>query len=176
MTIFKFGDVTPTLPKEGEFWVAESAVVLGNVKLGRNASIWYGTVVRGDNDPIIIGDNTNIQDGTVLHTDYGFPVKIGNDVTVGHMVMLHGCTISDSSLIGIGARVLNGAKIGKNCIIGAHALIPEGKEIPDNSLVMGAPGKIIKSVSPQQTEVIRMSAIHYVENWKRHQKEMKSLK
>lgn len=175
MTIYKFGEVTPNLPPAGEFWIADSAVVLGNVQLGRNASIWYGSVIRGDNDPILIGENTNIQDCSVIHTDYGYPVKIGKDVTVGHMVMLHGCTIADSSLIGIGARVLNGAKIGSNCIIGAHALIPEGKEIPDNSLVMGAPGKVIKEVNAQQIETIRLSAIYYVENWRRHQKDMQAI-
>ncbi len=175
MTLYRFGDITPRFPESGNFWVAENAIVLGNVELGENASIWYGTVVRGDNDPISIGENTNIQDSSVLHTDYGFPLTIGRDVTVGHMVMLHGCTIADFSLIGIGARILNGARIGSNCIIGAHTLIPEGKEIPDNSLVMGAPGKVIKPVSQQQTEVIKMSALHYVENWKRHKKEMKPL-
>ena len=175
MTVYKFGEITPQLPETGEYWVAENAVVLGNVQIGKNASIWYGSVVRGDNDPISIGENTNIQDGSVIHTDYGCPVNIGRDVTVGHMVMLHGCTIADFSLIGIGARILNGAKIGTNCIIGAHTLIPEGKKIPDNSLVMGVPGKVIKQVSLQQTEVIKMSALHYVENWKRHKKELQPL-
>lgn len=175
MTLYKFGKTIPRLPKSEDYWVAENAIVLGNVELGENASIWYGAVVRGDNDPISIGENTNIQDGSVLHTDYGFPLTIGRDVTVGHMVMLHGCSIADNSLIGIGARILNGAKIGRNCIIGAHTLIPEGKEIPDNSLVMGAPGKVVKTVSQQQTEVIKMSALHYIENWKRHKKEMKPI-
>lgn len=168
MAIYKLGDVTPVLPESGAYWVAENASVMGNVILKENASIWYNVVARGDNDPITVGENSNIQDGSVLHTDYGMPLTIGRDVTVGHMAMLHGCTIADETLIGIGATVLNGARIGKNCIIGAHALIPEGKEIPDGSLVMGAPGKVVKPVSDHQIQVIRLSAAHYVENWKRH--------
>lgn len=173
MAIYELGGVRPTLPENKAYWVADNATVIGNVILKENASVWYNTVIRGDNDPITIGENSNIQDGSVLHTDVGMPLTIGRDVTVGHMVMLHGCTIGDETLIGIGSTILNGAKIGKNCIIGAHALIPEGKEIPDNSLVMGAPGKVVKQISEHQAAVIKMSAVHYVENWKRHQGDVK---
>ena len=168
MAIFELDGVKPELPGSGNYWVADTATVIGNVILKENASVWYGSVVRGDNDPIIIGENSNIQDCSVLHTDVGKPLTIGRDVTVGHKVMLHGCTIGDETLIGINSVILNGAKIGRNCIIGANSLIPEGKEIPDNSLVMGAPGKVVKPVSDHQIQVIRMSAYHYVENWKRH--------
>ncbi|MEL6475353.1 MAG: gamma carbonic anhydrase family protein [Pseudomonadota bacterium] len=172
MAIYKIGDTVPTLPEDGAYWVADNAAVMGNVILKTNASVWYGATLRGDNDPITIGENSNIQDGSVLHTDIGCPLTIGRDVTVGHMVMLHGCTIGDETLIGIGSTILNNAKIGKNCIIGAHALIPEGKEIPDNSLVMGAPGKVVKEISEHQAAVIKMSAVHYVENWKKHRAEL----
>jgi len=173
MAIYAFQGQGVTRPESGNSWVAETATVLGHVILRENASVWYGAVLRGDNDPIESGENTNIQDGSVIHTDLGMPCSIGRDVTVGHMVMLHGCTIADESLIGIGSTILNGARIGRNCIIGAHALIPEGKEIPDNSLVMGAPGKVVKTVGPDQVEMIRLSAAHYVENWKRHRDGLK---
>ena len=175
MAIYELDGQKPDLPESGNYWVADNAQVMGNVILKENASVWYGAIVRGDNDPITIGENTNIQDGSVLHTDVGCPLTIGRNVTIGHMVMLHGCTIGEETLIGIGSTILNKARIGKNCIIGAHALIPEGKEIPDNSLVMGAPGKIIKQVSEQQAQVIKMSAVHYVENWKRHAASLKRL-
>ena len=128
--------------------------------------------MRGDNDPIVIGARSNIQDGSVLHTDDGVPLTIGEDVTVGHMVMLHGCTIGDNTLVGIGSIVLNGAKIGKNCLIGANCLITEGKEIPDNSLVMGAPGKVVRELSPEQAARMAYGSQHYVENWKRYKREL----
>jgi len=147
--------------------------VLGKVILKKNASVWFGATLRGDNDPIEIGENSNVQDGSVLHTDTGSPLTIGANVTIGHMVMLHGCTIGDNSLVGIGSIVLNGAKIGRNCLIGANCLITEGKEIPDNSLVMGAPGKVVREVSPQQAQVLAGSALHYVANWKRYQKDLR---
>ena len=175
MAIYEIDGTRPTLPDSGDYWVAENAQVMGNVILKENASVWYGAVLRGDNDPITIGENSNIQDGSVLHTDVGCPLTIGKDVTVGHMVMLHGCTIGDETLIGIGSTILNTATIGKNCIIGAHALIPEGKVIPDNSLVMGAPGKVVREISDHQVQVIRMSAVHYVENWKRHRAGLKRI-
>jgi len=138
------------------------------VILKKNASVWFGATIRGDNDPITIGENSNVQDGSVLHTDTGYPLTIGANVTVGHKVMLHGCTIGDGSLIGIGSIVLNGAKIGKNCLIGANCLITEGKEIPDNSLVMGAPGKVVREISEDQAKTLAGGAMHYVENWKRY--------
>jgi carbonic anhydrase/acetyltransferase-like protein (isoleucine patch superfamily) len=146
------------------FWIAPTAVVIGRVSLGRNASVWWHSVLRGDTEPITVGDGSNIQDGCVLHTDPGFPLVIGNGVTVGHMVALHGCTIGDGSLIGIGAAILTGARIGRDCLIGARALIPEGKTIPDNSLVMGAPGKVVREVTPEHTARMRESAEQYVRN------------
>jgi carbonic anhydrase/acetyltransferase-like protein (isoleucine patch superfamily) len=152
---------------EGEYWVADSAVVVGNVLLKQNASVWYNAVIRGDNDLITIGEGSNVQDGSVLHTDPGFPLTIGPHVTIGHKVMLHGCDIGEGSLIGINAVVLNGAKIGKNCIIGANALITEGKVIPDNSMVMGSPGKVVKTLTDEQAAGIRLGAAHYVENARR---------
>ena len=148
-------------------WIAPNAVVIGNVKLERDASVWWGAVLRGDNDPIVVGEGSNIQDGSVLHTDPGFPLTIGRNVTIGHMVMLHGCDIGDSSLIGIGAVVMNGAKIGKRCLIGARALITEGKEIPDNSLVMGAPGKIVRTFDEEEAQRMLRNADSYQRNWKR---------
>jgi len=168
MPIYCLENVTPELPENDEYWIAPNAAVMGRVILKKNASIWWGCTVRGDNDPIVIGENSNVQDGSVLHTDLGSPLNIGANVTIGHLVMLHGCEIGDNSLIGIGAVVLNGARIGKNCLIGAKALIPEGKVIPDNSLVMGAPGKVVREVSPAQVERLTGSAAGYVRNWKRY--------
>lgn len=155
-----------------DYFIADNATVIGSVALENNASIWFGTVVRGDNELITIGEDSNVQDLSVLHTDPGYELVIGKGVTVGHKVMLHGCTIGDHSLIGINAVVLNGAKIGKHCLIGANALIPEGKVIPDGSVVMGSPGKIVKEVSDQQKMILEMSARHYVENFKRYNKEL----
>ncbi len=160
------------LVTEGEHWIAETAVVIGDVLLKPNASVWWGAVLRGDNERITVGENSNVQDGSVLHTDPGSPLIIGSNVTVGHMAMLHGCTIGDNSLIGIGAVVLNGARIGRNCIIGAKALIAEGKEIPDNSLVMGAPGKVVRELSEEQAKMIEQGALHYVENFRRYAREL----
>ena len=154
--------------EDGAYWIAPSAVVIGRAILERDASIWWNTVLRGDNEPIIVGRGSNVQDGCVLHTDPGYPLTIGPDVTVGHMAMLHGCTIGEGSLIGIGAVVLNGARIGRNCLIGAKALIAENKEIPDNSLVMGIPGKIVGEVRPEQAEQIRAGTEKYVRNWRRY--------
>jgi carbonic anhydrase/acetyltransferase-like protein (isoleucine patch superfamily) len=175
MTVYSLGAVSPTLPVMGEYWIAPTASVMGNVILKKNASIWWGSVVRGDNDPIEIGENSNVQDGSVLHTDSGAPLTIGANVTIGHMVMLHGCTIGDGSLIGIGAIVLNGARIGRNCLIGAGALITEGKEIPDNSMVMGAPGKVVREIGEQHAVILQASALHYVENWKRYVRDLTSV-
>jgi carbonic anhydrase/acetyltransferase-like protein (isoleucine patch superfamily) len=175
MTVYALGAVTPQFPSEGEYWIAPNASVMGNVILKKNASIWWGATLRGDNDPITIGENSNIQDGSVLHTDSGVPLTIGANVTVGHLVMLHGCTIGDNSLVGIGSIILNGAKIGRNCLIGANVLITEGKEIPDNSLVMGAPGKVVREVSEHQAAVLTGSALHYVENWKRYVRDLREV-
>ncbi|MEM6535166.1 MAG: gamma carbonic anhydrase family protein [Pseudomonadota bacterium] len=167
MALYDLDGVSPVVPSSGNFWVADSATVLGRVTLEENASVWFGAVVRGDNDQITIGEDANIQDGSVLHTDMGAPLTIAKGVTVGHMVMLHGCTIGENSLIGIGSTILNRAVIGKNCIIGAHTLIPEGKIIPDNSLVMGAPGKVVRELGDDQAQMMKMSAQVYVDNWQR---------
>jgi carbonic anhydrase/acetyltransferase-like protein (isoleucine patch superfamily) len=172
MSVYNLGNVTPLLPNDDEYWIAPNAAVMGNVILHKNASVWFGATLRGDNDPITIGEGSNVQDGSVLHTDAGSPLTIGRNVTVGHMVMLHGCTIGDNSLVGIGSIVLNGAKIGKNCLIGANCLITEGKEIPDNSLVMGAPGKVVRELSEQQGRMLAAGSMHYVENWKRYRREL----
>jgi len=159
---------------EGEYFIAESAVVIGNVLLLANASVWFNAVIRGDNELITIGENSNVQDGSVLHTDPGSPIVIGSHVTIGHKAMLHGCTIGDNSLVGINAVVLNGAKIGRNCLIGANALVTEGKEIPDNSMVLGSPGKVVRELTPPQIEGLRQSAQHYVENARRFKRDLES--
>lgn len=173
MNIYGLGDKTPQLPADGEYWIAPNAAVIGDVILAKNASVWFGAVVRGDNDPISIGENSNIQDGSVLHSDPGAPLNIGRDVTVGHMAMVHSCDVGDNSLIGIGAVILSRAKIGRNCLIGAGALIPEGKEIPDGSLVVGSPGKVIRQLEPHQIAFLTASAQHYVDNWKRYVRDMR---
>ena len=169
--IYSLGD--RQLLTKGDHWIADNATIVGSVVLENNVSVWFNVVIRADNDTITIGENSNIQDGSVLHTDTGVPLTIGANVTVGHKVMLHGCTIGDNTLIGINAVVLNHAKIGKNCIIGANALITERQEIPDNSLVMGSPAKVVKMVSEEQTQKLQFSALHYVENFKRYQEQLK---
>lgn len=167
MPIYHLGDKAPRLA-DG-VWIAPNATVIGDVRLAANVSIWWNAVLRGDNDPIAIGENSNIQDGSVLHTDEGVPLTVGRDVTVGHLVMLHGCSVGDGSLIGIKSVILNGAVIGKQCLIGANTLIPEGKAIPDRSLVMGSPGKVVRELSDEQVARIAHSAMHYVHNARRYQ-------
>lgn len=159
---------------EGDFWVAPGAHVIGSVRLGKNVSIWFNAVVRADFDVISIGENTNIQDGAVLHVDYDVPMHIGKGVTVGHKAMLHGCTIGDNSLVGINAVVLNGAKIGSNCIIGANALVTEKMEVPDNSLVLGSPGKVVKELSEDYVKLITVSAEHYLDNSRMFARELET--
>lgn len=173
MNVYDLGAAAPAWPDDGEYWIAPNAVVLGHVILKKNVSIWFGAVLRGDNDLITVGENSNVQDGSVLHTDTGSPLTIGANVTVGHMVMLHGCTIGDNSLIGIGAIVLNGAVIGKNCLIGAGALITENKVIADNSMVLGSPGQVVREVSERQAHMLSSGAAHYVANWKRYRDGLK---
>ncbi|MEQ9146441.1 MAG: gamma carbonic anhydrase family protein [Parvibaculaceae bacterium] len=175
MPIYALGESKPILPEDGAFWIAPDAQVMGNVTLEHNASVWFGAVLRGDNEMITIGENSNVQDGSVLHTDPGSPLTLGKNVTVGHKVMLHGCTVGDNSLIGIGSIILNNTKIGKNCLIGANTLIAEGKEIPDNSMVLGAPGKVVRQLSEEQAAGLVFSATHYVENWQRYARELKRL-
>lgn len=159
------------LQTEGDdWWVAPTAVIIGNVKLKRNASVWWNAVLRGDNEPITIGENSNVQDSCVLHTDPGFPLTIGKDVTIGHLVMLHGCVIGDGSLIGIGSVILNNTRIGRGCLIAAKTMLAEGKEIPDNSLVMGSPGRVVRQITPEQATRMVASAQHYVDNWRRYRR------
>tara|TARA_Y100001935_G_C17019278_1_gene366967 strand:+ start:110 stop:631 length:522 start_codon:yes stop_codon:yes gene_type:complete len=151
----------------GDHWIAESADVIGNVILGDQVSIWFNAVLRGDNDPITVGKSSNIQDGSVLHTDFGSPLTIEEGVTVGHKVMLHGCFIGENSLIGINSVILNGARVGKNCLIGANSLVPEGKEIPEGSLVMGSPAKVIRQLDERSVAALRLSSENYIANYKR---------
>lgn len=153
-------------------WAAPNATLVGKVKLEPGASVWFGAVLRGDNELIHIGENSNVQDGTVMHTDMGFPLSIGKGVTIGHNAMLHGCSVGDYSLIGINAVVLNGARIGKYCIIGANTLIAEGKEIPDGSLVMGSPGKVVRELTDAQKKMLEASAAHYVHNAQRYARDL----
>jgi carbonic anhydrase/acetyltransferase-like protein (isoleucine patch superfamily) len=162
MAVYQLDDRIPQI--DSTAWVADSAQVMGGVTLEAGASIWFGATVRGDTEHITVGEGANIQDGSVLHADHGMPLKVGKHVTVGHMVMLHGCTIGDESLIGIGAVVLNGAKIGKNCLVGAGSLVTEGKEFPDGSMIMGTPAKVVRQLTPEQIEGLRQSAKHYIEN------------
>jgi carbonic anhydrase/acetyltransferase-like protein (isoleucine patch superfamily) len=173
MPIYLLGTRRPQLDPQS--WVAPNAIVIGDVRLAKNASIWWNATVRGDNDPIRIGEDSNIQDQCVLHTDEGVPLTIGREVTVGHLVMLHGCTIGDGSLIGIGSVVLNRAVIGQGCIVGANTLIPEGKVFPDHSLIVGSPGKVVRQLDADQVARIRLSAAHYVDNWQRYQRELQAI-
>jgi carbonic anhydrase/acetyltransferase-like protein (isoleucine patch superfamily) len=167
MTLYTLDGIHPDLPADGQYYIAPSADIMGRIRLLRNASVWFGAVLRGDNEWIEIGENSNVQDGCVCHTDMGAPLTIGRDCTVGHKAVLHGCTIGDNSLIGIGAVVLNHARIGRNCLIGAGALIPEGKVIPDNSLVMGAPGKVVREIDAEGATRLTKSAENYVRKWQR---------
>jgi carbonic anhydrase/acetyltransferase-like protein (isoleucine patch superfamily) len=160
----------------GDHWIAESADVIGNVILGDQVSIWFNAVLRGDNDPITIGRASNVQDGSVLHTDIGSPLTIEEGVTVGHKVMLHGCFIGKNSLIGINSVVLNGARVGKNCLVGANSLIPEGKDIPDGSLVMGSPAKVIRELDERAIDGLRISSQNYIANYKRFREGAKIIK
>ncbi len=157
----------------GRYWIAPDATVIGKAILGRDSSVWFGTVLRGDNDPIELGAETNVQDRCVLHSDPGFPMTIGRGVSVGHGAMLHGCAIADNCLIGIGCIVLNGAEVAENCIIGANSLIPEGKAIPPNSVVLGSPGRVMREVRPEDIAGIRASAAFYVARWRQYEAELR---
>ena len=173
MAIYALGDAAPRIDETA--WVAESAQVIGRVALGAQASIWYGAVLRGDNEWITLGARSNVQEGSVLHTDMGFPLTLGDDVTVGHQAMLHGCEVGDGSLIGIQAVVLNGAKIGRGCLIGAGAVVTEGKAFPDGSLILGAPAKAVREVTPEQLARLKASAASYVRNAERHRTQLRRL-
>jgi len=171
MTLYALNDITPNV--DADAWVAPDANVIGNVTLEAGSSVWFGSTIRGDNEPIVVGKGSNVQENSVFHTDPGCPLTIGENCTIGHKVMLHGCTIGDNSLIGMGATVLNGAKIGKNCLIGAGALITENKVIPDGSLVMGAPGKVVRELDDAAIAGLTASAKHYQENAARFRRDLK---
>ncbi|MGB5559771.1 MAG: gamma carbonic anhydrase family protein [Paracoccaceae bacterium] len=175
MTLYALDGVAPQLPEDGEFWVAPDANVIGKVVLGSGSSVWFGSTLRGDNEAITLGAGSNIQENCVLHTDMGYPLDIGANCTIGHKAMLHGCTIGEGSLIGMGATVLNGAVIGRGCLIGAGALITEGKEIPDGSLVMGAPGKVVRQLDDAARAGLQAAAVHYQENSRRFRDAMKEI-
>ncbi|THV13544.1 gamma carbonic anhydrase family protein [Rhizobium rhizophilum] len=167
MPIYRLGDRVPTLPAAGTYWIAPGAQVIGDVQLGKDVGIWFGAVLRGDNDPIVIGAGTNIQDGVVVHTDPGKGVTIGEGCTIGHHSIIHGCTIGKNSLIGMGATVLNGARIGDNCLVGANALVTEGKTYPENSLIVGSPARVVRTLDDVAIAGLRLSAENYVRNWRR---------
>lgn len=173
MPIYALADADLEVEDEAAFWVAPTAVLIGRVVLKRNASVWWGAVLRGDNEPIVVGENSNVQDGSVLHTDIGAPLTIGRDVTIGHQVMLHGCTIADTSLVGIKATVLNHAAIPSFCLVGAQALVTERKRFEEGSLVTGAPARAVRKLDDQQRQIIQFSAAHYVENWKRYKRDLR---
>lgn len=173
MSLFALGDISPEVDPDA--WVAPGCYVIGNAVLAAKASVWFGSTLRGDNEQITIGAGTNVQENCVLHTDFGYPLTIGAGCTIGHKAMLHGCTIGENSLVGMGATILNGAIIGKNCLIGAGALITEGKTIPDGSLVMGVPGKVVRELDQAAIDGLRLSAIHYQENAARFRNELKAV-
>ncbi|HEY5800687.1 MAG TPA: gamma carbonic anhydrase family protein [Burkholderiaceae bacterium] len=173
MTIYQLGEHAPEI--DASAFVAENATLIGKVTLQANSSVWYGVTLRGDNERITIGENSNVQEGAVMHTDMGFPLTIGKDVTIGHQAMLHGCTIGDGSLIGIQAVVLNGAKIGKGCLVGAGALVTEGKEFPDNSLIVGAPAKVVRQLTAEDVARLKGSADSYVQRGRLFKSQLKKI-
>lgn len=175
MPVYALGGLTPTLPAGALHWIAPDAHVIGQVELGENVGIWFGAVLRGDNEPIIVGAGSNIQEGVMAHTDMGFPLTIGKDCTIGHHAILHGCTIGDNTLIGMGATILNGAKIGNNCLVGASALVTEGKQFPDNSLIVGTPARAVRVLDEAAIEAIRRSAKNYVANWQRFARDLRQI-
>jgi carbonic anhydrase/acetyltransferase-like protein (isoleucine patch superfamily) len=168
MPIYQIDGQAPDLPADGRYWIADTAVVIGRVRLGADASVWYGSVLRGDNEWLEIGARSNVQENCTMHTDIGFPLVVGADCTIGHNVVLHGCTVAENSLIGMGAILLNGAKIGRNSIVGAGALVTEGKEFPDNSLIVGAPARVVRAIDQKALDLIAWSADWYVKNSQRH--------
>ncbi|OLP61469.1 gamma carbonic anhydrase family protein [Xaviernesmea oryzae] len=166
MAIYALSADRPALPPEGRFWIAPDAHVIGRVTLGDEVGVWFGAVLRGDNEPIVVGDRSNIQEGAVVHVDAGFPVTIGSGCTIGHRAIVHGCTIGDNCLIGMGATILNGAVLGRNCLVGANALVTEGKTFEDNSLIVGSPARAIRLLDAQAVARLEASAACYVRNWR----------
>ena len=175
MPLYAIDGTEPSFADADSNWIAPDATLIGNVRVGRNAGFWFGVVIRGDNEPVVIGADTNVQEHTVMHTDPGFPLTIGEGCTIGHRALLHGCTIGDNSLIGMGAIVLNGAKIGRNCLVGAGALVTEGTDFPDNSLIVGSPAKAIRVLDDAAVARLRGSAAHYVANGKRFKAGLKKV-
>jgi len=175
MPLYALGEFEPKLPAPDRYWVAPDATVIGKVELGEDVGIWFGSVLRGDNEPITVGAGSNIQEGVMIHTDPRYPVRIGRDCTIGHHAIIHGCIIGDNSLVGMGATILNGARIGSNCLVGANALVTEGKEFPDNSLIVGSPARAIRTLDEEAVEKLRQSAVRYVENWKRFARDLRPL-
>ena len=164
MPIYELDGIAPELPEDGDYWVAPDAHVIGRVKLGSEVGVWFGAVIRGDNEPIVVGARTNIQEGATLHTDPGFPLTIGEGCTIGHQAIVHSCALGDNVLVGMGATILNGARIGRNSLVGANALVTEGKEFPDNSLIVGAPARAVRILDEAAIARLKQSAAHYVEN------------
>jgi carbonic anhydrase/acetyltransferase-like protein (isoleucine patch superfamily) len=175
MAIFELDGEVPELPADGRYWIAETAIVIGRVRLKTDASVWFNSVLRGDNEWIELGERSQIQDNATLHTDPGFPLKIGDDCVIGHNVVLHGCVIAANSLIGMGAVVLNGARIGKNCLVGAGAVVTEGKEFPDNSLILGTPARSVRALDEKAAQAIRQDADLYVRRWQQYAKGLKRI-
>ncbi|EUB96309.1 transferase hexapeptide repeat containing protein [Rhizobium sp. CF080] len=175
MPLYALGEFEPKTPGPDRFWLAPDATVIGKVELGEDVGIWFGSVLRGDNEPIMVGKGTNIQEGVMIHTDPRYPVTLGENCTIGHHAIIHGCTIGDNSLVGMGATILNGAKIGKNCLVGANALVTEGKEFPDNSLIVGSPAKVMRVLDDEAVEKLRQSAVRYIANWKRFARDLRLL-
>lgn len=176
MPLYALDGIAPTLPDDARFWVAPDAYVIGDVHLGTDVSIWFGAVLRGDNDRIVVGARSNVQDGCLLHTDMDYPLQIGPDCTIGHHAVVHGCTIAANTLIGMGATVLNGARIGRNSLVGACALVTEGKEFPDNSLIAGSPARVVRSLDEIAIERLRETAARYVANWRRYARGLEPLR
>ena len=175
MAIYELDGKSPELPADGQYFIAETATVIGNVRLKTNASVWFGSVLRGDNELIEIGEGSNVQDNCTFHTDPGFPLTIGKNCTIGHNVILHGCTIEDGALIGMGAIIMNGARIGKGCVVGAGAVITEGKTFEDRALVVGAPARVIRALTEEQVKAMTYGAPHYVHNGKRFKAGLKKI-
>jgi carbonic anhydrase/acetyltransferase-like protein (isoleucine patch superfamily) len=174
MTVYSLDEFTPDLPESGEFWIASEAVVAGRIRVRRGVGIWFGTVLRAEDEWITLGEGSNIQDGCVLHVDPGYPLSIGRNCTIGHRAIVHGCTIGDNTLIGMGTTILNGARVGRNCLVGANCLITENKVIPDNSLVMGAPGKVVREVDEATVRNLTRSAEQYQAKWRRYAQGLKA--
>lgn len=175
MTMYELDGIQPDLPDPGSVWIAPNACVMGKVRLKAQSSVWFGAVLRGDNEWIEVGEGSNVQDGCVFHTDMGFPLTVGDGCTIGHMAILHGCTIGDGSLVGMGATVLNGVKVGRNCLIGANALVPEGREIPDGSLALGSPAKVIRTLNEAERAGMAAATAFYVQNGRRFTAGLKPL-